>query len=287
MRHSVIIPCYNCANTLGEQLEALSQQVWDQSWEVIIADNGSSDRSKEVAAAYRAKLPNLRLIDASKRRGAAHARNQGAKAALGEQLSFIDADDVVAPGWLAALGGALGRYDFVASRHDYEKLNSESARSSRGGNQNKGLQSYIYPPFLPHAGGCGLGVKRWLHEALGGFDETFLRLQDTDYCWRIQLEGVELHFVPEAVIHVRYRTNRRSIYRQARENGEANVHLHKKYLPKGMPELSWKHGVAAWLTLLKTLPHLTDPHRRSRWLWQFGWRIGRLTGSLKYHVLSL
>ena len=42
VRLSVIIPCYNAAATLGEQLTALSEQVWDQPWEVIVADNGSS-----------------------------------------------------------------------------------------------------------------------------------------------------------------------------------------------------------------------------------------------------
>ena len=67
----------------------------------------------------------------------------------------------------------------------------------RGNFQRDGLIPYTYPPFLPHAGGSSLGVKRALHEAIGGFDEDLPALEDTDYCWRIQLAGTPLVLVPE------------------------------------------------------------------------------------------
>ena len=287
MKLSVVIPCYNAADTLAEQLQALSEQVWDESWEVILADNGSTDASAAIAERFRDRLPSLVVVDASAKRGRSYARNEGAKVARGANLTFVDADDVVAPGWLAALGAALETHTFVAPRHDFDHLNNVSVRGSRKNEQSGGLQHYVYPTFLPHAGGCGLSVRRALHEQLGGFDEEVFTLEDTDYCWRLQLAGHELHFAHDALIYIRFRTDARSIYRQAKSYGEFNVLLYKRYRDKGMPPLSWKHGLAGWAKVAKTLPHLADETTRPRWLWQFGWRYGRLLGSLKYHVLAL
>jgi glycosyltransferase involved in cell wall biosynthesis len=188
VKHSVIIPCRDAEGTLPEQLEALSTQTLDAPWEVIVADNGSTDRLDRVVAPFRKHL-NLRLIDASGRPGAGYARNQGVRAARGEQLSFADADDVVGGGWLAAISRALDAHPFVASRHEVARLNAPEVLESRQSGQLQGLQHYSYPPFLPHSGGCGLGVQRWLHERIGGFDPEFLHLEDTDYCWRAQLAG--------------------------------------------------------------------------------------------------
>jgi len=57
---------------------------------------------------------------------------------------------------------------------------------------------------------------RQTSELIGGFDETMLKLQDTDYCWRIQLVGIKLHFLPDAVVHYRLRDKVEDLYDQAR-----------------------------------------------------------------------
>lgn len=284
---SIIIPCFNGEETLGEQLAALAAQTWDEPWEVIVADNGSTDGSAVIVETFQSQMPHLRLADASAKKGRGFARNLGVDVAHGDYLAFCDADDVVAPGWVAAIGNALKEHAFVASRFDFEALNPPEVLSSRNHAQYSSLQSYTYPPFLPHAGGCGLGVRRSVHEGVGGFSEDLVRLQDTDYCWRVQLAGYSLTFISEAAIFVRFRTEPKFIYRQARENGEANVFLYKLYRPKGMPPLSWKEGLVAWVKVAQTLPQLWNADKRNRWLWQFGWRCGRLLGSLKHRVLAL
>src|SRR5436305_2382407 len=160
LKLSVVIPCLNAAATIAVQLEALAGQSWEGEWEVIVADNGSTDGSREIVESYRGRLPGLRLVDASDRRGQAHARNLGAAAATGDAFLFCDADDEVAPGWLAGLGRALAQYDFVACRYDNEKLNPAWVQRTHLNPQKDGLTSYDYPPFLPHAGGGGRAVTR-------------------------------------------------------------------------------------------------------------------------------
>lgn len=124
MKLSLVIPCLNAASTITAQLEALANQDYSESWEVIISDNGSTDKTLEIVNQYKSQLPALNIVDSSDRRGAAHARNVGATVARGEVLLFCDADDEVAPGWMTAMAKALSKYDFVASYVDLEKLNS-------------------------------------------------------------------------------------------------------------------------------------------------------------------
>ena len=284
---SVVMPCLNAAATIGVQLEALAGQVWEGEWEVVVADNGSTDRSREIVESYRGRLPGLKLVDASDRRGQAHARNAGAAAASGDAFLFCDADDEVAPGWLAALGRALTVHEFVACRYDNEKLNPAWVRRTHLNPQREGLTAYDYPPFLPHAGGGGLGVRRAVHEAVGGFDESLPALEDTDYCWRIQLAGHGFHFAPDAVVNIRHRHDPRSIFRQGVSYGRHNVLIYSRYRPRGMPRLGVLPGVLRWgKLLLKTPVMLLTREGRSRWLWQMGWRLGRIQGCFVYGVVA-
>ena len=286
MKLSVIIACLNGADTIATQLDALAQQQWSEPWELIIADNGSTDNTLAIVGRYQERIPHLHVVDASARRGQPYALNVGARTAKANALVFVDADDEVAPGWVAAIGDALAKYEFVASRFDVKKLNSGWVLESRGQPQSDGLQTY-YPPFLPFAGSSGLGVRRARHEAVGGFDESMPVVFDTDYCFRIQLTGAPLHFIPEAILHIRHRDSLSGIYRQARRWAEYNVLLYKKYRPLGMPALSWKDNVLPWVRFLRLLPQVRYQGGRARVIRQLGWRIGRVVGSVKYRVIAL
>lgn len=183
MKLSVIIPCYNAASTIAIQLEALANQKWSQPWEVIVADNGSTDNSVAIAELFKQKIPSLRIVDASAKKGAAYARNIGASIAYAEALAFCDADDEVAPFWVAAMGEALAKYDFVTGRSLYDKLNEPWVIANHGSSDGFCI---IENPYLPFAISCNIGVKRAVHQAIGGFDETFAMIEDIDYSWCIQ-----------------------------------------------------------------------------------------------------
>ena len=289
MKLSVIIPCFNAADTIAFQLEALASQSWSGSWEVIVADNGSTDESRAIVDKYRQRLPNLRIVDASRRRGPAHARNVAARAATGEALLFCDADDEVASGWLNAMAEALLKYDFVACRVDPDKLNEPWQVKSRGYGQRDRLHRFPYPPYLPYGGGSTLGVKRAIFEAVGGFDEELTYVSDDFFCWRVQLAGISIHFVPDATIYMRYRCTFRGMYRQARNWGQYSAFMYKKARALGTPQIPhpWKEGAAAWRTLLKEMSEIRSRGELARCIFQFGYRVGCLRGSIKHRVLAL
>jgi glycosyltransferase involved in cell wall biosynthesis len=287
VRLSVVIPCLNAADTIGDQLEALRNQEWEEPWEVIVADNGSTDASQEVVERFRERMGNLRAVRASDRRGAAHARNVGVRVARGEALAFCDADDQVADGWVAAMGNALARYEFVAARHDLTKLNEPWAQEKGESPFVRGLSTLSYPPYLPHAGTCGLGIRRELHELIGGFDESMTTLEDTDYCIRLQLAGATLHFVSDAVVHMRYRSSLRALYKQARGFAEGSARLQKKYGASAHLPARWKWPLRRWKTIVKLIPRLHRKGSRAAFVWALGWQVGRYKGSIRYRVLAL
>jgi glycosyltransferase involved in cell wall biosynthesis len=287
MKLTVVIPCLNAAATLGAQLEALAAQQWNQPWEIVIADNGSTDDSLAVIQKYQQRLSNLRIADASARRGQPYALNVGAVAAAGEGLAFCDADDEVAPGWVAAMGEALAHHDCVACRIDFTKLNpawlEEIVQDHE--QQRDGLLRAWYPPYLCHAGGGTLGVKKWLHEAVGGFDESLPYCHDTDYCFKVQLRKVDIHFVGEALIHIRLRHTLLGLFHQARHWAEYTVLLYKYYRSfENRERRPWQAFMTQCQNLFLSIPQIHYKAGRARWVWNLGWQLGRFGGSLKHHV---
>lgn len=283
MRVSVIIPCFNEAKTIGNQLAALAHQRVDFDWEVIVVDNGSTDGTVTQAERFRDLLPQLRIIQATDRRGAAHARNVGAEAARGRWLAFCDADDAVSGTWLQSVATDLETHPVVASRFDGRWLNP--GRNGRPLGQRHDIERLWYPPFLKHAGGSGLCVWKSHHQAIGGFDERLRILEDADYSIRLQLEGLDIHFSRRAVLHVRYPTDRSGLFRQARLWARANTAIYRRYGLGGQAVAEAWRGYAegVWRAVRK-LRKLRNPRVRSAVVWQIGWHLGLLEGALIHRV---
>ncbi|MBK8899806.1 MAG: glycosyltransferase [Anaerolineaceae bacterium] len=279
MKLSIIIPCYNGAKTLAAQLDALAEQTWDQPWELILADNGSSDNSRAIAERYTGKISNLQILDASAKRGASYARNVGVAAAQAEAVVFVDADDVVAPGWLATIGEALQQHQAVASAFDYTQLNSQKEQEYMKGNQAADLQQLWYPPYAYHAGGCGLGVHKSVHHAIGGFDEALRRLQDTDYCLRIQQRGIELKFIPKALIYIRNSESWQGVFYQGRSWAKYNTWLYKRYRGPDRIPRAWRKYWLDWFKLARRLIRQGPTYKV---VFQLGWQVGLMQGSILY-----
>lgn len=285
---SVIIPCRFSLPLLAEQLSALMRQRCDEEFEVVVADNTDShDDHLELAAIverYSDRLPGLRIVDARTLTGAGYARNAAVRASSGDKLAFLDADDVAGEGWLAAIGAALDEHDFVASRWDVEQLNTAEVRAGRKNNQASGLQSYTNPHFLSHAGGCGMGVKRAAFEAVGGFDERFHLLEDTELSWRLQLAGYELVFAADALVHIRFRPTARGSFRQSFGYGMYNVLLYKEYRNRGMPSIERTSMVIAGYQAVRYLLAMRDSSRRGPTVRALGHLLGRMAGSVTFVV---
>src|SRR3546814_5403456 len=108
MKLSVILCCLDESAVIRTQLDALAGQEWSEPWQFVVADNGSTDGTQDLVMSYSDRIPNLRLVDASDKRGLARARHVGAREAAAESIAYCAADDAIAPGWVAAMGEAVG-----------------------------------------------------------------------------------------------------------------------------------------------------------------------------------
>lgn len=104
---SVIIPCKNAERWLAETIQSCLSQTW-RDLEIIVIDNGSTDRSLKIANSFRSS--GVRVLGCEKP-GAAAARNVGLRAASGEYIQFLDADDILAPTKIEIQVRELARHD--------------------------------------------------------------------------------------------------------------------------------------------------------------------------------
>jgi len=165
---SFIIPAYNEAQLLGSTLSAIEQaaRALRLTFEVIVVDDASLDRTAEVARARGARVipVNYRQIAAT--------RNAGAREAAGEWLVFVDADTTISEAALreaiAALktgavgGGCLVRFDGRVPRY------------------GRVLIALVLPVYraLGLAAGCFLFCTRQAFDAVGGFDERLFAAEE-------------------------------------------------------------------------------------------------------------
>jgi GT2 family glycosyltransferase len=174
----------------------------------------------------------------------------------------------------------------VAGRLDSTKLNE--SWTVRGLPQDDGLNAFA--GHLPHAFSTNLGVRRALHERVGGFDEEFLgAAHDVDYCWRLQRAGAELHFDPRVVVAYRFRHDLLALFRQARFYAIGVVSIYRKHRQHGLPQQRhpWLLGVLTWAGVLKVLPVPPSKHALATCVWTLGWKVGMLEGSIRNRVLLL
>jgi GT2 family glycosyltransferase len=282
---SAVIPVRNGEAELPFQLEALAGQDLDGPWEVIVADNGSTDGTTAVAESFRDRIPGLRVVDASDRAGQAHAANVGAGAARHRSLLFLDADDVVAPGYLAAMSEALDDSPFVAARLDCESLNPPWLRASRPATQTESVGAPF--GYLPSAAGCSLGVWRSAFAAVGGFDPEIRLGNDVDLCWRVQRAVGPLRFVPDAVVRYRYRDTLRGIFAQARTYGTAGPTLYRRYREEGMPRRPWRTAVRFHAAAVVRLLRARSRADLAACAFLLGFRVGLVEGCITNRTLYL
>lgn len=268
---------------LREQLEALANQTYDGPWELIVVDNGSVDDTREVVCSFQETIPHLRLVDASMYQGWAYGRNRGAEVAIGEAFAFCDHDDIVRPGWLAALAGALDRSHLVIGR--FRSLNHMGSGDDNTNILNEAAGSSFFG-FLPYGLAANLGVSRQAYEEVNGFDEQLPASADVDFCWRVQLAGYPLQVEPSAVVAKRRRARVVDAWRQHYRYGNSHPILFKKFKRYGMPRNLIRAGRQyGWLLLHG--PFLLSADQRAVWVRVAAEQLGRLVGSIHAATIYL
>ena len=282
---SVIISCRNSGNTLGETVEAIVSQDYAGWWELIIVDNGSRDDTVAVAKRFANRVEHFSLLQPPKPGYQACGQNYGIKHSQGDYLVFLDSDDLVAPGYLAAMAKALDDAPFVGGAMDVEKLNAPWLLARRRMLQLDRID--LFCGFLPAVVGASMAGRREAIEAVDGFDEKLPTQHDLDISWRLFKAGYPATFVPDAVLHYRYRDSLKETFEQEVGYGEGEVALYAKFGDKGLRRRGIPHVLVDYVRVLHALTGLKTLEGRARFLTLLGANLGRIKGSIKFRTLYL
>jgi GT2 family glycosyltransferase len=199
MRISVIIATKDRADYLAHALASLEKQIGAPSFEVVVADNGSTDGTRAVveAQAARGAYPVRYVFEPEPNRG--KARNAGLAVAEGYLILFVDDDVQLPPGFIAAHEAAHAMNGLVVNG---PILNVPSYDDR----PKPGVANYSRA-FLCT---CNVSVPRAAIEAVGGFDEAFKLYgwEDTELGVRLRESGLQWRFAWDAYLwHIKTETD--------------------------------------------------------------------------------
>lgn len=122
---SVVMPCYNAANFIGDSIDSVIQQTY-ANWELIIVDDGSRDNSLEVIKKYAALDSRVRYIVCPKPSGGpATPRNLGIDNAKGRYIAFLDSDDIWTPDKMKTQVDLIQKGGYVVVYCNYYSMDEE------------------------------------------------------------------------------------------------------------------------------------------------------------------
>lgn len=210
-RVSVVIPNWNGQELLPLCLDSLRQQTYP-NFEIIVADNGSTDGSLALLAR---DYPEVGVAALGENRGYAGAVNAGFRAASGQVLVVFNNDAEADPRWVEELVAALerrpeagmatsrvrlfDRRDHLHTTGDFYGL--DGIPGNRGVWQPDG-PAYDEEAWVFGAAGVASAYRRSMLDEIGLLDEAFgSYLEDVDLSWRAQLTGHRCIYVPRAVVY--------------------------------------------------------------------------------------
>lgn len=121
---SVIMPAYNAAGFIAESIRSVQQQTF-KDWELLVIDDASTDETSNVVEELKAEDPRIKLHILPTNQGAGFSRNIGIKAATGDYISFLDADDLWKPHKLETQLGVMTTENVQVCFSSYELINEQ------------------------------------------------------------------------------------------------------------------------------------------------------------------
>jgi glycosyltransferase involved in cell wall biosynthesis len=252
---SVVVPTRNRAALLDRLLHSCVDVLYP-TWEIIVVDDGSIDRTASVAASYVGRLPLRYLYQPWSKMGA--ARNRGIALARGEIVAFTDDDCTVTADWLSAIARCFASHP-EASGVQGKTVTNHAAMTpfTRQVEQLTGGQPYRT---------CNIAYRRVVLDAIGQFDPNLIRGEDVAL-GMLALRHGPIIFSPDAVVCHPPRPKEWADRRAWRVLLESEMHFKRTYpdfAPQRSQQLSLQkpeHVLSRWVVL---------PIRRYwRWHWAY------------------
>jgi glycosyltransferase involved in cell wall biosynthesis len=184
---SVIVVVYNGEHYLAEALDSLFEQDYDLV-EGIVIDDGSTDRSGDIARSYPVRYVR------QENRGAPSARNRGIAESRGDLIAFLDADDVLPESKVGVQARYLVAHPEIGCVLGRQELFFDGLEPPQWLERDQIFGDLEGVPLLAAM------FRRSVLEQLGGFDETYLFAPDRDLFIRMREQGVEIAVLEDFVL---------------------------------------------------------------------------------------
>lgn len=228
MNFSVVIPVYNRPEEIDELLDSLTRQS-DKNFEVIIAEDGSSEKCDLIVEKYLSQLSVVYFGKSNS--GPGQTRNAGAERAKHDYLIFFDSDCIIPENYIEnvsfyldrnfvdAYGGpdkALPTFTTVQKAINYSMTSFFTTGGIRGG--KKSMDKF-------HPRSFNLGVSKRAFDAIGGYGKMRFG-EDIDFSLRLLEAGFETALIPEAYVYHKRRSTFRQFFKQVYNSGIARINLY-------------------------------------------------------------
>lgn len=200
MKISVVIPAYNAEHVLTDAVLSVMQQTALQSiCEIIIVNDGSHDNTSNVMIALKKQYINRMFINLIEKEngGASSARNAGIKAAKGDWIALLDADDEWLPNKIERQIQTIQEHpeiDFLGTGSDDRELKILHRKIDylyKANMKDLCIKSFPVTPSIL--------FRKDIIETVGYFDETKKYMEDSDFCLRV-CERYNYYYLPESLV---------------------------------------------------------------------------------------
>jgi glycosyltransferase involved in cell wall biosynthesis len=231
---SIITPTFNRANEIKGLIQSIQNQSIDPNYfEMIIADDGSTDETEMLINDTKKKLKfDLRYFTQNNQ-GPGAARNLGIEKSRGELILFIDSDCEADSQWIETIYHTFQTEPFDAcggpdaSKSDFtpfQKAVDYSLTSFLTTGGMRGHSQKMLAKFYPRS--HNMGMTKPLIDKVGGFG-NLRHGQDIELSHRIIKSGANVSFIPEAIVYHRRRTTLKLFFKQTFNWGVARINLYK------------------------------------------------------------
>lgn len=256
---SIIIPVYNQYYYTHLCLWSILQNTKDISYEVIIADDCSTDETQTILE----RIKNICVIRPSQNLRFLKNCNNAAKHTRGKYILFLNNDTQVQPNWLKPLVDLIekdNKIGLVGSQLLYPDgtlqeaggiIFQDASGCNYGRNDIPVKEEYNYVKEVDYISGAAIMIKRDLWEKLRGFDERFAPAyyEDTDLAFQVRQQGLKVVYQPlSKVIHFEGKSNGRDVTSGQKQYQVVNQ---KKFYEKWRNVLQKNHGTVQNLFLAR------------------------------------
>ncbi len=245
---SVIMPAYNVELYIAEAIDSILAQTF-ADFELIIVVDGSQDASATIARSYQQRDSRILVFQHERNMGRGGALNRGMAIATGKYIAWMDSDDVSSPMRLESQVDFLEAYPEIGAVGTQGKIVNENLSTIFTYDVPQQHSLIVYNLYLGMSFlGASVMIRRPFLEAVGGFDSSLMRAQDTDLFARL-VHDTDIRFANLPECHYLYRKYAQNI----RTAASANTEVIAQKVIRRMVEQLWDEAPAGTIERFQRL----------------------------------